>query len=276
MKLPFFGKRKIPIFYIASMARSGETLLLKCLNQHPRLVISHNLNFRDTKYEQELFKVLLNYKEKGINIHNKYLKRTHKVDKNSILIVKQGVWEHKTSFNGFVLVRNPVSVYASLRVYDIKEHGPDIEQSWKKYRVPRFIAWFKNIDESLIDEFIQLPPIEQFCMFYNRRMLPLSGLGLPIIYYEKFVTKPEKYLKKICNYIGIKFIKSMLAISSANDINKYHGNFQPMRHIDTGSLHKYKEIITPDEFKQITFLTKEVTDTFAYEMTWDNISINKK
>lgn len=42
----------LKIFHIASVARSGETLLLHLLNRHPDTIISHNLYSNDFENEK--------------------------------------------------------------------------------------------------------------------------------------------------------------------------------------------------------------------------------
>jgi len=106
----------IPIFYIASMARSGETVFLRTLNSHTKIHVLHNIENRDSPSSLRLFERLKKSSVKEIAPGEvEHLS----ISSNQILIVKQGVYEAKSEFNGVVLVRNPLSIFASLISYDI-------------------------------------------------------------------------------------------------------------------------------------------------------------
>ena len=56
-KKVFTRKRsfEVPVYHMASMARSGETMMLSLLNRHSQLQVVHNLRRQDEQYELDLF-----------------------------------------------------------------------------------------------------------------------------------------------------------------------------------------------------------------------------
>jgi len=266
--------KQIPIFHMASMARSGETLILRTLEAHPQIHISHNLNQVDTKKEAKSYKFFKNFKKKSIRANHPIINNI-KLSKNSIIIVKQGTWKHKHPFDGFILSRNPASIYASLRTYDTDELGSNLDKNWLQNE-KRLIKWLKDIDPKLIDNLLEKKPIEQFCMFYNLRMRNLYKTGLPIIYYEKFVTNPKRELKKILSILNTTYDESILLSHnkySKKDIG--HGKNRLDMPINSSSIEKYKSILTKNEFDIIAELTRDTSEYyFKYNMKWDDISIS--
>jgi len=262
----------IPIFHIASMARSGETMIQYALNQHPDVLTVFNLNKIDFGYNHELARFIMKHDKKTINENSKLLKPyNHSTAK--VILMKQGIWEHRYPFDGIVLVRNPLSVYASLKMFDSKiGRSINLHSNWKQYRYPAFIQWLHHIDESIIPNFKNLSPIEQFCLFYNRRMKPLAYLNNPILHYERFVKTPEIYTKLILNIMGLddKSIERKL-----ND-DLGHGGFDPSKPINDNSILKYKDILTEQECNFIIESTKDTIKLYGYDPIIDSIHINTK
>lgn len=263
----------IPVFHLASMARSGETLLLHTLLKHSRIVPVHNVRYRDKDYEARLFTHLKNNDIRIMQRDDEFL-RAYTLPDNPVLLLKQGVWEHQWDFNGFVLVRNPLDIYASLRVYDYSEkarYKNDTEEVrdavWKKYRTPRFIAWLKDIDDRLLSSFETLNPMDQFSLFFNRRMSHLKGLGIPIVHYESFVNSPEEGIKNICQFLQVDYEPEMLV---PGDIaGSCHGGFDTRRTIDNRSVGKYKEILSDNEINWLIEKTHLTASLFGYSLSDD-------
>ena len=86
------GKNKI--FHMASMARSGETLMLRILAESDKVVVVHNLEEKDDAEKEKAFNFLKTYSSKKIARYHRYIK-PYNLNKNQILLLKQGVWEHK-------------------------------------------------------------------------------------------------------------------------------------------------------------------------------------
>lgn len=262
-----------PIFHMASMARSGETLLLRTLQAHPKIHVVHNLRKTDDNFEEKLFKYLMNHQGATIWRGNRYL-RGVKIQSNQVLLLKQSVWEHRYPFKGFVLARNPLSIFASLKFYDVPKGQNDWEVFWKENSA-RFIRWLNDIDPELVAGFEKLNPVQQFCSFYNRRMEPLSRTGLPIIYYEKFVRDPESSLREILRAFNLPWENQML--QSHMDYQKGeegHGKVDLSHPITAESIYKYQELLSESEFSEIVQETKNVFGAYGYDLGWTEMKIN--
>ena len=266
--------KKIPIYHISSMARSGETLLLRSLASHPQIHVSHNISKVDSIYEKELFSFLKTYPHQKIRITNRFLKDKN-LKSDSVLLIKQGVWEHKYPFRGFILSRNPVSIYASLRMFDAMELGNDLDKNWYKNE-ERMLRWLNDIAPELKIHFVHKNPIDQFCLFYNRRMGALIKTGLPIIYYEHFVMHPGQILKAILSIMNISFDECVLHSHTLyKNGNIGHGNIQLDKYINTSSLKKYQSIVSKQEFDKIVKKTKDVAcNQYKYNFSWNEITID--
>ncbi len=264
----------IPIIHVASMARSGETVFLRSLNAHPQIYNLVNLKEKDNEAETQLFRFLQHYEFKQIDRAHP-LTENLKLKPNQTLLVKQGVWEHKYPFNGIVLVRNPVSVYASMISYNAS--SPEEFQARKKALTRNCKRWLRDIDNQLLDSFDSLNVIEQFCAFYNRRMYPLSQLGLPIVHYEEFCLRPEPYLKKVLSSLSLNYEESVTQSHlNYSAMATGHGLIQLAEPINPKSLNKWQKYISEDEFNVIAALTYNTWNAFGYKLGWPNISVLKE
>jgi hypothetical protein len=261
---------KVKIFHIASMARSGETVFLRSLAAHTRICVVHNLEAKDAEHSAQLFEFLKHYPERKIKCRHPYV-RPYKVLPSDVLVLKQGVWEHRFPFDGIILSRNPAAIYASLRNYDANGAEDDLDKLWHNNE-KRFARWMRDIDASLVDEMLALPAVEQFCFFYNRRMGALADLGLPVVHYENFVTNPEKVLAVTVNAMGLDYEGCMLNAHSGYSRNaKGHGKIDMGAPLHSGSLYKFQKTVTPKEFDVIVEQTKDVHRKFGYQIEWDSI-----
>lgn len=273
LPLTLSTNNSVPIVHIASMARSGETVFLRSLNAHPQIYNLVNLKEKDHEAETQLFRFLQHYEFKQIDRAHPLMKNLT-IGSNQTLLVKQGVWEHKHPFDGVVLVRNPISVYASMISYNAS--SPEEFQARKKALTRNCKRWLRDIDNQLLDSFNSLNVIEQFCAFYNRRMYPLSQLGLPIVHYEEFCLKPEPYLKKVLSSLSLDYQESVTQ-SHLNYTEEQtgHGLIQLAEPINPKSLNKWQKYISEDEFNVITSLTYNTWNAFGYKLKWPNISVKK-
>ncbi|WP_308992666.1 hypothetical protein QLS71_012980 [Mariniflexile litorale] len=259
-------KKDNRIYHIASMARSGETLMLKTLAVHPEIVVVHNLDKNDDIVKTQAFEFLKSYKKESIPRNHPVIK-PYNLSKSQILLLKQGVWKHPYPFKGFVLSRNPISIYASLKVYDkdLPEYH-DKDNFWFGNK-ERIFRWLKDIDKESIPLFKRKTPVEQFCMFYNLRMKQLLDTKLPIIRYEDLILNTEVTLKKVCGLLNVGMDKKLL---SAHDFYgsglEGHGKNDLSKPIDTSSLTKYKKNITKFEFDYIAKNTFHVYNQYGYKI----------
>ena len=267
---------RVPVFHVASMARSGETVFLRSLSAHPRLRVVHNLGEQDTEASAQLFEYLKHYRKQRIwRLHP--LLRPFGIKARDVLVLKQGVWEHRYPFQGLILSRNPVSIYASLRTYDAPEGGDaDLDALWH-HNTDRLARWMRDIDHDLVSELLQLPPVEQFCFFYNRRMGALSELSCPVVHYETFVANPRRALEVATQAAGVPFEEAMLNAHTAyEEGSRGHGKIELAAPVHRGSLYKFQNVVTHAEFDTILEKTEPVFRRLGYHIEWDRIDVENE
>lgn len=252
---------QIPIYHIASMARSGETLVLKYLSRHPNLKIVHNLKAVDEDYERALFKFLKTSPETSLELSHPLL-APYQLKPGQALVLKQGVWQHRFPFKGFTLVRNPLSIYASLRTYDA-EPGKPLDETYPVMS-GRLRKWFKAMNPNALEKFDSLGSVEQFCFFYRKRMEHFQTLDLPHVRYADIVREPEGSFRAICAAINVPFVENMLISGDTSDDSQIgHGNHVMSSAINTASLDKYKTVLTPAEQKVIRRRVGPLAEAFG-------------
>ncbi|MDY0106263.1 MAG: hypothetical protein RBS27_06290 [Giesbergeria sp.] len=173
---------------MGSFARSGETLLLRCLHAHPALHVVHQISEHDRPEDVALFQFLTTYPHTSI-AHDHPLIQRAGIAPGKVLIVKYAVWIHAHPFNGFVLARNPLSVAKSLDGYAKANAEPMLVQQ------ARLTRWAHGIDAALAPAVAQLPCRDSTAMLYNRKMLPLAESGLPVLRYEDLTRDPHTSLR---------------------------------------------------------------------------------
>lgn len=255
------NKKRVPLYHVASMARSGETMLMHMLARHSSIQVVHNLRNRDQWHEKFLFHYLMKYSEQSMHRLHPLL-MPYPLKSDSILLLKQGVWKHRYPFQGIVFSRNPLSIFSSLKYYGVSA-SDDWKLSWSRYRVPRFIAWLKKIDKNLLEGFENKTPVEQFCLFYNKRMNDLFELDNPIIRYEEFVENPEKYARLICDECGVSFESAMLWAAEGSS-KAGHGHYDSTREIDQSSILKYSKKLDVAEMDYLIKNTCRVAALYGY------------
>ena len=266
----------IPIFHVASMARSGETVFLRCLAAHPKICNLVNVEVEEQDEKLQLCQYLQQYRHSRISYDHPLVKRLN-LEQQKLVLVKQGTWEHKYPFNGLVLVRNPISIYASLISYGLKGKNAEIELQKRKQNAgssKNFLRWMGDIDESIMDYYQDLNYLDQFCTLYNRRMYPLSQLGLPIVHYESFCQYPQQYLGAILRHFSLDYDRSVLNSHSQYESNqKGHGLIDLSSPVNTKSLDKWKNYVSSEEFNRIASLTCNTWQAFGYELNPTNITV---
>ena len=181
---------------MGSFARSGETLLLRCLQAHHALHVVHQINERDRTEDIQLFKFLTNYPKTSIAHDHPLIQRAN-IAPGKVLVVKYGVWTHAYHFDGFVLARNPFSVTQSLATYsNVRGESLSLQRA-------RLTRWARGIDPALVPAVMQLPPIDSTAMLYNRKMLPLAESGLPVLRYEDLTGDPHNSLRWLLQQLGL-------------------------------------------------------------------------
>jgi len=257
------------IMHIMSSARSGETLLLRCLAQHPKLHIVHNLFERDTIQALDLFSCLKDWK--GLDIAHDHEKvKAAGVSEGSTIILKQGTWEHKSPFKGLILIRNPLASYASLRSYDLSSKFPNKEQNWKTYGMERLLRWSHDIDPTLASAIeAESEPASQFALFFNRRFQGLKNgeLGLPVFRYEDLCQAPEQTLQAICTVLDIDYTPAMAESHLAYKSGVMgHGKMDLSKAISSKSVDAYREKLSEKETQLLNKQLEWFMNKFNYSM----------
>ena len=264
--------RKIPVFHVASMARSGETVLLRSLDAHSRIRVVHNLRSHDTQNQQALFEHLQRHEPQTIRIDHELL-RGSGIRPDHALVLKQGVWEHPAPFRGVVLARNPASIYASLRTYDVAEHGDDLDANWR-FNEERLLHWARAMDPLLERTIAGLPPLLQFSAFYNRRMMGLWETGLPVVHFERLIVDPEAALRAILAELGLAYEEG---VARAHELYRPgelgHGHIELAAPFSDAPNRKYTEVLTREEFAHLAELTGATARTYGYHLEWERIGI---
>jgi hypothetical protein len=257
------------LVHMASMARSGETMLLNTLNKHSRIKIAGQLE--DTIEGQRRLKLFKTWELSYIDTAHPLFADLG-LNESDIVIIKQGIWEHPWAFEGFILVRNPVSIYASLMRYDhvalrslegiLHYLGMSSAKRRLKGNYWRFYRWFRDVDIDLYDRLDSLNVLDLFCCFYNRRMGRLLDLGLPVVHYEHLVSEPEAALDKLCSMISVPFESGMLDVRSSK---VGHGKNDLGRAISDISLYQVDNLRV-SEINQVLTKTCSTWRRYGYEL----------
>lgn len=216
-------------FFMSSMARSGETMMLRCFDAHSKIVAV------------------------GEGVNQKYVNNYDKV-KSEIVVIKQGTYEIEGPFFGFVLSRSPLSIYRSLLDFSDDKEGVS----------GRLRRWMKNIDSN-VD--LNDGDLMNFCNFYNRRMGALFNTGLPIVRYEDVVKKPKKIFSELCKILKIEFESDMINSHKFYKPNTItHAKNDLGLPIHTKSLNKWKEM-DDNTISKIIKETKDVYSMYGYHLS---------
>ncbi len=274
---------QVPVYHLASMARCGETLMLRTLGAHSRIRVVHNIEEQETPEAVTLFDSLRNHAG-GTIAGSAGEVRQFGIRPDEVLLLKQGAYEHKLPFQGFILVRNPLSVYASLKTYDrASGHFSRLRDrifAIRSRRRPsanrsRMSRWMSDVDADLGKRVRSLCDLEMFCTLYNRKMLRLFETGLPVVHYERFVEDPEKTLQRLLPLLGLEFESSLLhAEERFRDGTVGHGKNDLTRPIDKNSLRKYG-LLTRRETDRIVALTYPTWTAYGYEIGPQEIRVER-
>lgn len=281
--------RSFRVLHMASCARSGETLMLRLLAAHSQVLVAFDLSRKNSPQERAMREFFKHYE--GFEVRESQLPEGVQVPaETKVIIVKQGIWEHRYRFDGFVLVRNPASVAASLLEYDqrsLRRAPPDVRPFWRDEAKldehdidftarhwERLVRWQDDIDAELTPHLKHLDYLSAICAFYNRRMLPLADAGMPVVHYERLVTRPEVTLRKLFTYLGLEFDGTVIESDHQYTGEAIgHGKNELKRPIDTESIYRYQRVINFQEFSRIAALTLPTWKAFRYTMSYDRICV---
>jgi|GEM_PF-1127256 len=257
-------EQTIPIFHMASMARSGETLLLRCLDAHPEILVVSQLFETTPKEQRDLFELLTTRAETRIPRTEPAVVTAGAAEAGSLLI-KQGTWEHRFPFEGFVLARNPLSIFQSLLNYDQDPRSARAIARGVTNR-SRLERWTAAIDPELAASLADLDELEAFAAFYNRRMQGLARTGLPVLCFERFVTAPEAGLRALLGHLNRPYDPACLQSHRRHDAGSLgHGRIALDSPISTDVNEKYRAL-DPEAQTRLAALTEPVWSAFGYRI----------
>ncbi|MEP2773884.1 MAG: hypothetical protein ABJH05_17150 [Fulvivirga sp.] len=188
------------ILYQNSFSRSGETLLLRCFEQHPRVKVLHQLlDLKDEhKLQYDIFKHIKSQKPSNINFSEEE-KSILGIVNEDILLVKNATFEVRKPHYGFTLIRNPFSVYKS---YMTLGNEVDIRLQMRR--------WINQIDKRLLFVLNETDLVHSFCAIYTRKMGVLININQPLIRYEDLVSDSKNALLKLCKHLNLTFHQELL------------------------------------------------------------------
>jgi hypothetical protein len=269
---------RIPVFHLASLARCGQTLMLKLLAAHPRihvpLQIVEEQDPVDTMFVRRVQEGL-----DSLSPGDEYA-RLRKLDDSTIIVVKQGVWEHRHPFRGFALVRNPYSVIASLLEFNRRHEGlrPALlarhRYAASYARLQRWATAMNPVLAELVSG--ARTPVEAAAIFYACRVAHLLSLGIPVFHYERFVREPQAVLSGICSVLGTEFVPAQLEahLDYRGRGAEGHGLNDLARPVDRQSLDAWRRLPRRQR-KTILELTFAVARQAGYEMTLDEVALRE-
>lgn len=208
----FFLKKKINIkkyIFTIGAPRSGTTLLGEILNSHPNILISNEVRVLNQIFEKK-YNFNKAIKISNINAYNEYLK----IKKKNITI--QNKWKD-LDFNKFFLKKN-ITISG-----DKKSGGNSILYKKFEFKFEKFVKDNKNIyflviirnpydaaksylkshrheTKNIRDAIKQIIERNSYAFKLKKKF----SNRVKIIYYENFLSNPQKSMISICRFLKIK------------------------------------------------------------------------
>lgn len=210
-------REKLPNFFICGAAKSGTTTLWKYLKQHPQIFMPEDMINKEPGYFCENW---------GVKDYSRYLKIFKNADSNHTRIgeattgyltdpssarrIKEYALKNNLDVKIIIMLRNPIDRAYSLYRWNVQEgyeYANSFEQALKleKDRIKKMKRSFWTPGG-----FIQNYFYFKSGLYYEQVKRYRDTFGtdkVKVIIFEKFVEKPEKYLKDIFNFMSIKDIR---------------------------------------------------------------------
>jgi Sulfotransferase family len=201
------------IVHLASLARSGETLVQRSLAAHPQVQVVFDLTEPNTPRQLALFELLRVWPADT-------LPRWQFADRvapgATVLLLKQGIFAPRHAAQGFGLLRNPYAAFVSLWHYEARRRGEPADRArnlalWRRFRAPRLLAWADAMRPDLVATLrAERDPLCQFLLFWHARVAQIVAQQKTLVHYEDFVRRPEPELRRLCAAIGLPWEPAML------------------------------------------------------------------
>ncbi|NKN36328.1 sulfotransferase [Agrobacterium sp. a22-2] len=253
-----------PVYQMTSFSRSGETLLQRCLDAHPKIRAVHQIAKVDTERDLSLFEHLRT--SGATTLRSGHAAISHwDIAPGTAVLMKNATFIDKHERRGFILIRNPFSV-----VFSAHRYRQDEEQ-WKRNRLQQ-VRWCKTIDKAMLP-YIQTGEIlDTFLALYTAKMMHDFNSGLPIVRYEDFILNPEAELRKVVGHFGLEWDDMVIRSHEKYSEGEFgHGNIKLWQPIHNKSMDKYNEL-DARMLSRIYSLTRPVLDAYGYG--WDGKKID--
>lgn len=270
-------------FFIIGCQRSGTTLVRLILNSHSQIAIPEEGTFWMPLLRRFRNRSNVHIPQKELENILKYISKNSQfklwcMDPNPVIseilsskqctlrnlmeafykhyAILQGknIWGDKTpSFFRMIPVLN--QIFPEAKFIHVVRDGRDVYLSRK-----RMNPLMKNLSVSAIEW--------KYKIIKARRDLEKLPTNKWIeIRYEDLVKNPENIVKKICEFLGIKYEKKMLLFykDSSKYIGKHHSKliFKP---ISKSSLGRYKRELSFKDTRKFELLTKDLLKLYKYEI----------
>jgi len=202
---------ELRVVHMASLARSGETLMLRTLAAHPAVHVVHDLHPTNSDAETKLFQLLRVWPLATLPRWQASV-----APGVQVLLVKQGVYAMRGPFQGFGLLRNPYAAFSSLWSYDAKLAGETPGAAinlhhWQQRRLPRLIAWADPTLPALVPALLaEQDPVQQFLAFWQARVAQVLRQCRTVVLYEDLVRDAQPVLEQVCRAAGLAFDPALL------------------------------------------------------------------
>lgn len=206
------------ILHLASLARSGETLVLRALAAHPEVQVVHDLRAENSAADQALYRWLRVWPLATAPRRHvaALLGPGGLAPERRVLVLKQGVFAPRHRPAGFALLRNPYAVFCSLWSYDARrlgqEPGPALNaRHWARFRLPRLLVWADASLPGLLPALrSETDPVRQFLLYWRSRLDQILAQQSVHLHYEDLVADPAAGLRRLCDAAGLPFDAAML------------------------------------------------------------------
>lgn len=258
----------IKIFHLSSHARGGETLALKLLNAHSLIHVPIQITAAESREARALVDWIKADEPQELPLDHPYAD-SHRLTERHILLVKQGVW-FPINFDGFGLIRHPLSFVHSLLEYNQREGlrwgFTERIRFWNTFK--RIHSWTRGmnpIDTRSLHEIRDV--VELLCHFYNIRVQWILTSNKTVFRYEDLVRQPEYTLSRMCDKLSVEFEKRMVLAHNAYTQERHgHGLTDLTRPIDTKSLDKWRLMPLCTQEKILSF-TELIRQKAGYDTT---------
>ena len=238
-----------------SYARSGATLLNRCLGSLPNVVIMSEVNPLGGGWGEKKEKSPITIKEQARQWYNISLQTEGFVD-NAIELAEVCKKNKK-----HLIIRD--WSYVNFTPHELNNFTPSnklLSYEQLKLNDQKDLTTFAFVRDS-IDVWISrgMPPVEEFYKQYSEYINELIKNDIKIFKYEDFCQNPDKEMKKICKYIQIPYSDNYKNYNDFVNVNGDTQNKQKSRGIKQQKIKPLARKKVPlEKIKEINNCTKMI------------------